>query len=466
LITLKTLDPLRISCSNSYNKFPPIIAIVLLTAVVSSIIIITTAGCFVITAPSASAQLQQKQQQVALNAILAAPRDRWDILLKDVLQELKSRHPDINIQINYTVLPYNVTRTQILNALANKTAIDLISIDQIWLGDFAERGFLTDLTDYVKRWGRTSDWYQANFDGGVYKGKVYGVWAWTDIRAMWYWKDLLNQAGVNPDSLTTWKGYIASIKKINDIFRGQGIQGGLVVCGGAEWYPYLWMLGGDILVQKDGHPTKGTYWFPAYNSTAGIKAAEFLKDEVAAGIKPILSNVSGWDRDFINKRTAILMGGSWLPEFFSPDQRKDLGKIVGFLPLYPVPNQGNQTTTLLGGWELGIPSTSKNKELAWELLTIMVEPKILTSMLLQTGYLPTQKTIGQGPQSTQLNQTIPYYDKMISMIPLGQSRPTAPEFPQIDDHISKALDQVCSGLEEPKQALDDAARKSAKLLGW
>jgi multiple sugar transport system substrate-binding protein len=412
--------------------------------------------------------LAQQKKYVTITIMLdnlGNPR-KWDSLFKAALEELQARHPDMDIQIDYITTPYPQTRASLLKALSNQTAIDLISVDQVWLGDFAERGFLTDLTDYVKRWGRASDWYQANFDGGVYKGKVYGIWAWTDIRAMWYWKDLLNQAGVNPDSLTTWNGYIASIKKINDIFRGQGIQGGIALCGGAEWYPYLWMLGGDILVQKDGHPTKGTYWFPAYNSTAGIKAAEFVKDEVAAGIKPILSNVSDFEKDFVNKNIAVLTGGSWLPGSFPPDQSKDLGKRVGFLPLYPVPKQGNQTTTLLGGWELGIPSTSISKDLAWELITIMVEPKILASMLLQTGYLPTQKTIGQGPQSIQLNQTIPYYDKMISMIPLGQSRPTAPEFPEIDDHISKALDQICSGLKEPKRALDDAAKKSAKILGW
>ena len=412
--------------------------------------------------------LAQEKKHVTITIMLddlGNPR-KWDSLFKAALEELQARHPDIDIQIDYITTPYSQTRASLLKALSNQTSIDLISVDQVWLGDFAERGYLTDLTDYVKRWGRTSDFYQANFDGGVYKGKVYGIWAWTDIRAMWYWKDLLNQAGVDLNMLKTWDGYITSLKKINDVFKGQGIQGGIALCGASEWYPYLWMLGGDILVQKDGHPTKGTYWFPAYNSTAGIKAAEFVKDEVAAGIKPILSNVSGWDRDFINRRTAILMGGSWLPEFFPPDQRKDLGKRVGFLPLYPVPNQGNQTTTLLGGWELGVPSTSISKDLAWELITIMVEPKILASMLLQTGYLPTQKTIGQGPQSIQLNQTIPYYDKMISMIPFGQSRPTAPEFPEIDDHISKALDQICSGLKEPKRALDDAAKKSAKILGW
>jgi multiple sugar transport system substrate-binding protein len=52
------------------------------------------------------------------------------------------------------------------------------------------------------------------------------------------------------------------------------------------------------------------------------------------------------------------------------------------------------------------------------------------------------------------------------MINIGHGRPNIPEYPQIADHIRQALDEVYSGLKEPKQALDDAAAKSAKALGW
>ncbi|HEY6885721.1 MAG TPA: extracellular solute-binding protein [Nitrososphaeraceae archaeon] len=440
--------------------------IVVVTILATMIILSTISVTF--DTESVLAQ-QHNKEQVTLRAILSAPRDRWDILLKDALDELRSRHPEMNIQLNYTVFPYNVTRAQILRTLGNKTSIDLVSVDQIWLGDFAQRRYLTDLTDNVSKWGKYSDWYQTNLDGSLYKGRVYGIWAWTDVRAIWYWKDLLNQTGVDPNMLKTWEGYITSLNKINNIFKHQNREtqrGGVVVCGGAEWYPYLWMLGGDILTEKHGHPTKGTYWFPAYNSSAGVRAAEFVKQQVGAGIKPILSNVSGFENDFINKKIAVLIGGSWLPGIFPPSQREDLEKIVGFIPMYPVPSADNQTTTLLGGWELGIPQSSKHKDLAWELITIMVDPKILAHMLAQTGYLPTQKTIGEGPQSAELNQTIPYYDKMVSMIPIGHSRPSVPEFPQIDNDVSQALDQVCLGLKNPKQALNDASAKSAKVLGW
>ena len=70
----------------------------------------------------------------------------------------------------------------------------------------------------------------------------------------------------------------------------------------------------------------------------------------------------------------------------------------------------------MGGWELAIPQTSQNKQLVWELLTIMVDPKIISPWLEQNGFLLTQKNLGSGPHSIELSQTIPYYDKMMPMI--------------------------------------------------
>jgi multiple sugar transport system substrate-binding protein len=433
-----------------------ILLLVLLGTIVSS-------SCS--AAAGAALQSSQQKKQVTLTATLVEPKPRWDMLLNSAMQKLQERHPDMNIQINYTVLPYDVSRTKMLNLLGNRSSIDLVSIDQIWLGNFAEQGYLTDLTDRALSWGRLSDWYQGNLDGNLYKGKVYGLWAWTDVRGIWYWKDLLNQAGVNPNSLTTWDGYIQSAKNLNDALKkSQNIQGIGLDCGASLWYPYLWILGGDIIKIKYGHPGKGSYWFPAFNSSAGVKAMQFIKDQINVGLKPIssgnLDTIS-----FVNRTYAVFLGGSWLPEEFPSNQLSNFTQMVGFIPMYPVPKEGIQTTTVMGGWELSIPQSSKNKDLAWELITLMLEPDILASMLKETGYLPTQKSIGQGLPHT-LNQTVPYYDKMVSMVQLGRGRPNIPEFAQIDDFVTEAGKQVCHGIKEPKQALDDAAARSAKLLGW
>jgi multiple sugar transport system substrate-binding protein len=408
----------------------------------------------------------KNKKAVTLTATLVEPKPRWDMLLKSAVQKLQERHPDMNIKVNYTVLPYDVSRTTMLNLLANQSPIDLISLDQIWLGNFAERGYLTDLTNRALSWGRLSDWYEGNLDGNLYKGKVYAIWAWTDVRGIWYWKDLLNKAQVDPNSLRTWNGYIASAKKLDAALKASdNIQGIGLDCGASMWYPYLWMQGGEIIKMRSGHPTKGSYWFPDFNSSAGIRAMQFIKDQIDAGLKPI-ANGNFDTISFINRTYAVFLGGSWLPGEFPSNETSSITQRVGFIPAYPVPREGVQTTTVMGGWELGIPQTSKNKDIAWELITLMLEPDVLAPVLEKTGYLPTQTSIGQGIFSQTLERSIPYYDKMLSMVQIGRGRPNIPEFAQIDDFVTEAGKQVCTGLKEPKQALDDAAGKSAKVLGW
>ena len=439
----------------------------LLTFVIASAIII--AGISVTSAKSISPVIAESQQKQNITLLVYTNRFNPPAgakpLVDSAADKLRSNHPDLNIHVKFIDTDYNYTRDQMLKALTNGTSVDVVALDQIWLGEFAQKGLLADLSNYVMKWGRMPEWYQTNFAGGVYKGKIYGIWYETDVRGIWYWKDLLNKAGVDPNSLKTWNGYIASARKLNSVLRPQGIEG--VYLSDAKqsqdlWYPYLWMLGGDIVKQKSGHPSKGTYWFPAYNGTEGVKAMEFVKAQVDAGIKPQKNWYAG--KEFANRNFSVMTEGSWLPSFLSKQQ---LGN-VGFIPMFPVPDPSDQTTTLMGGWEFSIPKVSPHKDLAWELISIMLEPSIISPWLAEQAYLPTQITLGEstGPYTEQLRRSFPFYDQMISMIHDGRSRPSIPEYSVISDNIRQALDEVEHGLKNPKQALQDAAAKSAKALGW
>jgi multiple sugar transport system substrate-binding protein len=424
---------------------------------------------FLVVPSLTSPRMVQGQQpsQVTITAIVAEPKERWDTLFANALDKLREKHPNMTINIDYRVLPYDDTRKQISTAMAGNTPIDLISVDQIWLGEFAQGGFLSDLTDLANSWNRSSEWYKTNWDGGVYNGKVYGIWAWTDVRAMWYWKDILNQSGVNPDSLSTWDGYLEATKKIKNSTNRQGMEAMHLVGASHSpdmWYPYLWMQGGEIVKQKTGHPENGTYWFPTYNSTEGVRALEFLRDQVDTGIKPQINHF--WGQEFADKKFAVMLEGSWLLGHFNTTEWNTLDKKVGMIPMFPVPKSGDTTATMMGGWMLGIPKTSTNKALSWELLTLMVQPDVLAPMLEKYAYLPTQKPIAEGQYSAPLAKTIPYYKELISMLSVGHSRPSIPEYPQIAVNIRQAIEEVYLGMKEPKQALDDAAKKSAEVLGW
>jgi multiple sugar transport system substrate-binding protein len=395
------------------------------------------------------------------------------MIFEPALIELRARHPDMDIQLDYRPIPYLNLHSQFLAAMSNQTPIDIMTVDRIALGQYVEKGFLTDLTDYANNWGRQKEWYTANWDGGIYNNRVFGIWTVADVRGIWYWKDLLTEASVDPNSLKTWDGYLASAKKLNDVLRPKGIEGIHLIAAGHSpdmtFYPYLWMLGGEIVEWKTGHPTKGSYWFPAYNSTEGERALEFIKQQVNAGIKPQKEHY--WGKEFFDRKFAVMLEAlqNHVNDYYNittPDQKEDFENKVGFIAGFPVPNEGYPTTTLMGGWLLSVPSTSKDKQLAWELITIMLEPKILAPMHEKYGLLPTQIPIGEGQYSANLDKTIPYYDQLVSMLKIGRFGPNIPEQPQIAEHIRQALDEVFYNTNEPKEALAKAAANSAEALGW
>ncbi|HKI09980.1 MAG TPA: extracellular solute-binding protein [Nitrososphaeraceae archaeon] len=415
--------------------------------------------------------LSVEKTNVTLRGLFNVHNDpgNWNQLLQPALDELNRRHPDMNIGLEYTEFFYPGTRNQILDRLSKGETVDIISVDQIWLGEFAQRGLIENLTQKFEEGGRISDLYEPNLDGCVYNGTLYALWLWTDVRGMWYWKDMLQEAGVDPESLKTWDGYISAAVRLNDFFEeDDSVTQGVHLVGASHdpdmWYPYLWMLGGEILELRQGHPTKGGYWFPSFNSSEGVRAMEFLKQQVDAGIKP--QREHHWGDEFANRTFPVMLEGSWMLAAFPRESWPTLEQEVGFIPMFPVPNQTIQTSTMMGGWEVAIPSTSQHSDLAWELITIMAQPEILGPFLREMGLLPTQRTLGEGQLSEQSRESIPYFEEMVSMIPDGRSRPNIPEYTEIAEHIHQAIQQVYNGSASPKDALDMAAAKSAATLGW
>lgn len=442
-------------------------------------LIIVTIGVIIILtftvvtfSPRVAHALENEKKQVTITAILddqGDPPRLLNMLFQPAIKELEARHKDLEIKLDYRPVPYLNLHDQILKSMANQTPVDILTVDHIWLGEFAEKGYLADLTNLTKSWGRQNDWYEGNWDGGVYKDKVYGIWTVVDVRGLWYWKDMLDKAGVDPNSMKTWNGYIEGAKKLNAILRPEGIEGVHLVGAShspdIDFYPYLWMLGGDIIGLKSGHPSKGSYWFPTFNSSAGVRALGFIKAQLDAGIKPQKNHY--WGNEFLDRKFAVMLEALQNHVHVNTtDQKNEFEHKVGFLPMFPVPDGTNQSATMMGGWEFSIANKSKNKDLAWELVTIMEDPKIITPFFEKYGLLPTQVPIGNGEYSANLSRTIPYYDQLISMLQLKGVRPNIPEYPQIADYLRQALDEVLYHSMQPKQALDEAAAKSAKALGW
>ena len=116
-----------------------------------------------------------------------------------------------------------------------------LMLDNPDLQQIAATGALTPLSDY----GLSSDGYiKGVVDASTYEGKLYGLQPVTNSIGLFYNKDILAKAGVNPP--TTWDELKAAAAKLT-----KGEQYGIAFSAPAnyegtwQFLPFMWSNGGD-----------------------------------------------------------------------------------------------------------------------------------------------------------------------------------------------------------------------------
>ena len=408
------------------------------------------------------------QKRITLTGTFAAPKARWDFLLPLAEKEFEKENPGIDLVLDYEVLPYNEMRMKLITMLTAKTPNDLISVTGTWYPEFIEGGFLRDISEDIEAWGRIDEFYEFARKMTLYKGRYYGLQAWSDCRLMWYWKDMLAEAGVKPEDLMTWGTYIQAARKLNDYWQPKGVEGVLLIGDYWRvhwWFPYLWMLKGNLTQKVKLPEYEGIY--PAFHGTSGVTALQFIVDQVNAGITPLVGH--RWGERFGARKYVVWLGGVWaigkVPGW--EEEREVVRRQVGLIPMFPVPTLGISTSTAVSGWILSIPTTSKHPDTAWEFLKTLLEPKIISGVT-QYGYLPAQITIAEkDPYKSQLEDYwgIDWWEKIAPLLPLGHPlKATFPEYMEMENSISIAIEKAYRKMKSPKEALTEAARKTCEVL--
>lgn len=432
------------------------------------------------TEPAAEAttapQAQTQRQTVALSLLLVAPEDRWTFLLEEAEKKFEADHPDTDIQLDTQVLPFDERLTRLRAAAAGGTPLDLVSLDQPEVGEFAAAGFTMDLTDWIERdLDGLSDWLPAYRTATLFQGRQHAIWAWTDARVLWYWKDLVEEAGVDPATdMQTWESYIESCRTLNEALQGQNIQGCLLI--GQPWIadwtlPYVWMEGGDlgVDVNVDLATEQGAAeaWIPTFDSDAWVSALQFTREQVDAGIEPFTEHQFG--TEFVARRFAVSLDGTWVYGAVK-DSGADMSNL-GLVAAFPVPEPDVETATMAGGWTLAIPATSENPEIAWEFLKAMIDESTLGAMQTRFGYLPTQESFATGLQE----QFATYWNdggedrwaELQSLAPYAYGRPSFPNWPKVGAAITEMVQQVMFENVEP-EAITQSTQQTVlvDVLGW
>lgn len=349
-----------------------------------------------------------------------------------------AKEKDVNISISHT--PFADYKKQVSVAIASDSLPDVMLIDNPDHAAFAQMGVFEDITSKVSALGYKDLYFDGPLQSTMYDNKYYGLPLTSNCLALFYNKTMFEEAGAIPP--TNWEELIKIGKKIAlDGVYPLGIALPKSEEGTFQTIPWLVSSGGK---------------YDNLNSSGSKRAFEYLKyliDEKIISVESINLNQGDIQKQFSAGKLAMFVGGPWMIEQIKTDS-PNLNFGVVKIP------KDKKYASVLGGENIGILSSSNNKELAWEFISQFGEFDIMKEFISQTGYFPPRTDVAQDDTWTKDPIKSVFAEQMEYAVPRGPH----PKWPEISSVIYTVVQEIASGTKEINIALDDAQEKLDKLI--
>ena len=354
------------------------------------------------------------------------------------VERFEAENPGIKVEV--TTIPYPEYQQRLLTAVQGGNAPDVSTLDQIWMAAFAEAGAIVPLDDMAGEAGITAEtffpgaWESANYDGKLW-GIPFNVDVWF---FSFYNKALLEEAGVDPQSLSTWEGLKAGAEKLTGNGRyGVGLFGHRGEDTVTVLNSFVFSNGGKVL-NDDGSC--------ALTEPASVEALEYLASLVPYAPQGILNASSGSMRE-------LFLNGSLAMEFWPALEQPTLKNskidwefVVGHAP------EGKTPVGTYGGWNLAVYETSPNKEAAWRFIQFMTREDVNGDVV---DLIPANVKAAEA----FLNENRVGADRILEHLNNASPRPLSPRYLEVSDIQVTLAQDIYSGT--PAQ---EAAEKACSAI--
>ncbi|MDO5286621.1 MAG: ABC transporter substrate-binding protein [Actinomycetia bacterium] len=369
--------------------------------------------------------------------------DRWN---KD--------HPDEKVTLQELSENADEQRQQMVNNATSKggSGYTVLSVDLVWTAEFAANGYLEELpADQLP----TQGYLRSAVDSGTYFNKLYAFPATSDAAMLYYRKDLLDAAGLQPPK--TWDELKAACAKVKGAVAGIDCYGGQLqkyeglTCNIAEMVN---SAGGEFLT-ADGKPTVNTE-----KAVAGVTwAVEALKD----GTIPQASLT--WKEEESRKAFQdgkLVFHRNWAYAYALGAKTDGSSAVAGKFGVAPIPGMSGPGVSTLGGHNMGISKFAKNKGTALAFIKWYNSPENQKLNTVATSQAPTWEALYTDPELTGKFEYLPVLQQSITT---AKSRPKVVKYGDATQAIQDASYAALNGQKEPKAAMDELQTKLEGLTG-
>lgn len=346
--------------------------------------------------------------------------------------------------------------------LKAKIGADIMNIDGIWVGEFADAGYIKPLVKVVgTSFARWEGWSQINTavqDLMSYDGVRYGLPAGTDGRILYFNKKIFAAAGLPVDwQPTSWSDILAAAKKIKD--SGQDGVVPIQINAGTRMGEATSMQGALPLLVGTGERIYDPATKKWTGNTVGIrKVLQFYSDIYGSnnyGNTTWQLTATGRDdsfRGFADGKVAILGEGDygwrgvWNPvtgNYKMATRNTDIGfaKIPAVTPGAGIRKQNFVSMSGGGGYVLN-PAT-KNAAMSWDLLTFMNNRESTQALLSGAVRISQRNDVNNYIASAAGDLCIAFIVK--NVMPITAYRPGLADYPAVSAELQKATEAIVNG---------------------
>jgi len=355
--------------------------------------------------------------------------------------------------IDFTLLPNTADqqREQLVRRLgAEDASVDLIGMDVVWTGEFANAGWLEPVPQDVQA-AVTENVFDSVLETAKFEDRLYSVPIWSNTQLLWYRKDKVDRA---PE---TWDEMIDEAIRQKTTIQVQGNRyEGLVVWANAMILSAgTSILSGPEQIALEEEPTKRAL------ATMGRLAAS-----PAAGAGIDTSNEDSARMAFEDE-TAFFQINYPFVYPSAKDNAPEVFKNIAAAK-YPKVVADQESRPPLGGINIGVSSFSKNKELAFEAIECMIKPENQITIAEMGGLPPVREDLYDQPE---IEKIYPGFARLIrdSIADAGPRPSESPAYQDLSLGIQRGVHPVTEidprNPEETYERLRDYVEQAVKREG-
>jgi trehalose/maltose transport system substrate-binding protein len=320
---------------------------------------------------------------------------------------------------------------------AKSSECDVLGMDVIWTAEFAAQGWLRDVTPAIN--ARKSEFIPSTLGTAQINGKYWAVPFNTNAGFLYYNSSKIKQPP------TTWQQAYQMAKTDG----GLGYQGARYEGLTVNFLELLYSNGGSVL-SSDGK--KATI-----DSPQAQQVLSFMQQGIKNGAVP-KSNSTWMEEEsrnaFQNGKVALLR--NW-PYVYALAKQANVK-----FGLEPLPKwQGGSSASVLGGYNLGISTYSKNPGGALSFINFATGPAAQKKFFIKSS-LPA--VITQTYNDPAVKKSQPFAPQLLKAVQQGKPRPVSPVYPQISQAIYNNVYSALSSGTSPSTALKNAQDQINKAL--